>query len=227
MVEGVSDQFESKAGEPEAAPSRPSPHTSPGFDNRQFWEERYTTKLDLGSGAGSRGEFLEYKKELLTRLIDEFDIQSILDVGCGDIEVVKDLAFSGEYTGIDLSPSIVARNQELRPSWTFIEGDFLELARRVQLQADLVIGFDVLIHQHDYETYRTFVRELANATRVVAVINGFDALPRSGRVSANCAYHEPITQTVREVAGGELAVTTPFRNTTIVQLEKRPGEDPQ
>src|SRR3712207_597767 len=88
---------------------------SSGFDNRQFWEERYTTNLDLGSGAGSRGEYLAYKQELLRQKIAEFRPQSILDVGCGDIEVTKDLPFAGDYTGIDLSTSIIARNRALRP----------------------------------------------------------------------------------------------------------------
>jgi SAM-dependent methyltransferase len=207
------DQTESEQGLHHSAH-----HTPQGFDNREFWERRYTTDLELGSGAGSRGEFLEYKRRVLDQMIEEFHPRSILDVGCGDIEVTKDLAFSGEYIGIDLSPSIVARNQTLRPEWKFIAGDFLDLVRRDQLGADLVICFDVLIHQHDYETYRTFVRELLNAARRVAVINGFE----KGRVrSKNCAYHEPITHTLTELGEGRVKVIEPFRNSLIMQVDKR------
>ncbi len=199
-----------------------SVHSSPqGFDNRDFWEKRYTTNLELGSGAGSRGEHLEYKKALLSQLIEEIDPRSILDVGCGDIEVTKDLSFSGEYTGIDLSPSIVARNRTLRPSWKFIEGDFLEIVQRDRLTADLVICLDVLIHQHDYETYTVFVRELVNATRRAAVISGFEQ-PRKGRkVNPNTAYHEPITQTLTELDQGRIEIIGPFRNSLVVRLDKR------
>jgi SAM-dependent methyltransferase len=196
-------------------------HRSPqGFDNREFWETRYTTDLELGSGAGSRGEFLEYKRRLLCQVIGEFHPRSILDVGCGDIEVTKDLPFSGEYTGIDLSPSIMARNRTLQPAWNFVEGDFLDIVRRDRLAADLVICFDVLIHQHDYETYRAFVRELVNATRKVAVINGFEQPRKRKRVNPNTAYHEPITQTVTELGEGRIKIIGPFRNSLVVQIDK-------
>jgi SAM-dependent methyltransferase len=197
-------------------------HRSPqGFDNREFWERRYTTDLELGSGAGSRGGFLDEKRRLLCQMIEEFHPRSILDVGCGDIEVTKDLPFSGEYTGIDLSPSIIARNQMLQPMWNFIEGDFLDIVRRDRLAADLVICFDVLIHQHDYETYRAFVRELVTATRRVAIINGFEQPRRRKRVNPNTAYHEPITHTLTELGEGRMKILGPFRNSLVVQIDKR------
>jgi SAM-dependent methyltransferase len=207
-------------GEDQAGSEKGSHRSSQGFDNRKFWETRYTTDPTLGSGAGSRGKFLEYKREVLCQVIEEFHPRSILDVGCGDIEVTKDLPFSGEYTGIDLSPTIVARNRMLQPAWNFIEGDFLDLVRRGGLTADLVICFDVLIHQHDYETYRAFVRELVNAARRVAVINGFEQ-PRNGRVSKNCAFHEPVTRTLTELGEGQMRIIGPFRNSLIVQIDKR------
>jgi SAM-dependent methyltransferase len=210
-------------GEPEQVLHHSAPCPPQTFDNREFWEKRYTTDLKLGSGAGSRGEFVEYKRRLLRQMIEEFYPRSILDVGCGDIEATKDLPFSGEYTGIDLSPSIVARNRTLRPAWNFIVGDFLDIIGRDQLKADLVICFDVLIHQHDDETYRDFVRELVNASREVVVINGFESLPRRGRVSRNTAYHEPITHTITKLGVGQMKIIEPFRNSLIVQINKRPA----
>ncbi len=41
------------------------------FNNRRYWETRYTTDLASGSGVGSRGEYLAYKWELLGRLIEK------------------------------------------------------------------------------------------------------------------------------------------------------------
>jgi SAM-dependent methyltransferase len=208
-------------GENQAESERELHSSPPGFDNREFWETRYTTNTTLGSGAGSRGEFLEYKREVLCQAIEEFHPRSILDVGCGDIEVTKDLPYSGEYTGIDLSPSIVARNRTRQPAWNFIEGDFLDIVRHDRLAADLVICFDVLIHQHDYETYRAFVRELVNAARKVAVINGFEQPRKRKRVNPNTAYHEPITHTLTELGEGQMKIIGPFRNSLIVQIDKR------
>ena len=195
---------------------------SAGFDNRLFWETRYSTDIATGSGAGSRGQFLGYKRRLLDRLIAEFQPASILDVGCGDIEVTKDLRFGGTYTGVDLSPSVIERNATLRPDWTFLTGDFIALAQEGRLGADLVLAFDVLIHQHDEETYQAFVRELINVAGKVAVMNGFDD-PRSG-YKGNVAFHEPLPRTVAKIGTGQMLLGDRFRRTQIVLVVKTAGE---
>jgi SAM-dependent methyltransferase len=222
----LNSQGSTRGGDPDE-PEQGLNDSPQGFDNREFWERRYTTDLELGSGAGSRGEFLEHKRRLLCQVIKEFHPRSILDVGCGDIEVTKELPFSGEYTGIDLSPSIIARNRALQPAWNFVEGDFLDIVRRNRLAADLVICFDVLIHQHDYETYRAFVRELVNAARKVAVINGFEQPRKRKWVNPNTAYHEPITHTVTGLGEGRMKIIGPFRNSLVVQVEKRSAQGAQ
>ena len=130
------------------------------FDNLEFWEERYRTNIALGSGGGSRGDALRFKRELLTSLLERLQPRTVLDIGCGDIEVTRDLALTGAYTGIDISPYVIERNRALRPDWEFRQGDFVAMAREEALQADLVLCFDVLIHQHDRETYRAFLRSL-------------------------------------------------------------------
>lgn len=56
----------------------------------------------LGSGIGSRGEMLGLKRGLLSRAIPEDGDLSILDCGCGDLEIVKDFPWKA-YTGIDVS----------------------------------------------------------------------------------------------------------------------------
>ena len=191
------------------------------FDNRQFWDARYRTDPELGSGPGSRGEFVEQKRNLMVRAIDEFDPGSILDVGCGDIEVTKDLPFSGHYTGIDLSPTVVARNRRSRPDWTFLDGDFLELLSREQLVADLVLCFDVLIHQHDYATYRAFVRGLVDAAQTAAIFNGFEEPRGMRRRRKITAYHEPLTRTLEDLGVTGATIVGPFRHSLVVQVDKR------
>ena len=208
--------------EPDGAEKPSTQQTSePEFDNRSFWETRYTTDLARGSGAGSRGEFLDYKRRLLDRLIAEFQPASILDVGCGDIEVTKELQFGGTYTGVDLSPFVIERNATLRPDWTFAAGDFLALAEEGRLGADLVLAFDVLIHQHDEQTYHAFVRGLINVAGKVAVMNGFDD-PRRG-YRGNVAFHEPLTDTVARIGTGQMVLGDKFRRTRIVLVDKTVG----
>lgn len=190
------------------------------FDNASFWDERYRTNIELGSGAGSRGEFLAYKRELMQGIVDRLRPRSILDVGCGDLEVMRELAFDGAYTGIDISPFVIERNRELRPDWTFVAGDFVELAQSKDMHADLVVCLDVLIHQHERETYRAFVRALLGASRIATVMNGFAGERPTRKLSPNVAYHEPITQTLRELGVADWEVVATYRRTALMLVQK-------
>lgn len=193
--------------------------TMQGFDNATFWEDRYQTNIALGSGAGSRGAFLRLKRRLLTELLERFQPAFILDVGCGDIEVARTLSFDGAYTGIDLSPFVIERNRTIRPDWRFIQGDFLALERSQDVRADLVLCLDVLIHQHDKETYRAFVRALLAASRSVLVVNGFETLPKSGKLSPNVAFHEPLSDTLRASGVTSMEALAGMRRTGIFLVE--------
>ncbi len=84
-----------------------------------------------------------------------------------------------------------------------------------------MICFDVLIHQHNFDTYRAFVREIVNATREVAIINGYETTGPNGHVELICAFHEPLTHTLAEVGEGQVTVVGPFRTTQIVRIDKR------
>ena len=190
-----------------------------GFDNASFWDERYRTNIELGSGAGSRGEFLAYKRDLMQGIVDRVRPRSILDVGCGDLEVMRELVFDGAYAGIDVSPFVIERNRRLRPEWRFVAGDFVALAESENLHADLVVCLDVLIHQHDRETYRAFVRALLGASRAAAVMNGFAKHRPTRKWSPNVAFHEPIAQTLRERGVEEWEVLASYRRTALVLVE--------
>ena len=189
------------------------------FDNKNFWENRYKTNLELGSGRGSRGKPLCIKKTILNKILEEFKPDSVLDVGCGDIEVVKDLPMVN-YTGIDLSPFIMEKNRIKRPNWRFITGDFIELYKKNPLESDLVICFDVLIHQFHYETYQEIIRLLSKCCRKICLLSGFEESPGSKFPSETTAFHEPITRTLRKVGIEDMKTIGKYRNATIVFFKK-------
>jgi SAM-dependent methyltransferase len=188
------------------------------FDNRRFWDTRYTVNPELGSGIGSRGPNLKYKRGLLRDVVRAHTPTSILDVGCGDIEVVKDLPFDGTYIGIDVAPSIVARNRRLKPGWTFIEGSFPHVANGSSLESDLVICFDVIIHLHDYGSYWEVVSGLVDACKRIGVVSGFETTPREQFASEITAYHEPITTTLRRAGVTNMDIVGQYRGTAVVRF---------
>jgi hypothetical protein len=200
----------------DATPDRTPRPGQAQFDNQKFWNERYSTNMALGSGIGSRGDVAEQKRALLQTVIDEHRVTSILDVGCGDTEIVRKLTFDGSYIGIDIAEVVISRNSDLAPDWEFLHGDFVTIVRDQPLAADMVVCMDVLIHQHDSDYYAAFVQELVGATRLVGVIAAYDEVPPAHYASQITAYHGPITDMLRLYGATDVRVVDEYRGTAVV-----------
>jgi hypothetical protein len=85
----------------------------------------------------------------------------------------------------------------------------------------LVLCLDVLIHQHDRETYRELLRALLGVSQVALVVNGFDTRAHSSRLSPNVAFHEPITQTLHDCGVERTELLATFRRTAFVLVDVR------
>ncbi len=129
------------------------------FDNREFWNERYAQFPELGSGAGSRGYSAWFKRELMGRIVRHNAIGSIVDIGCGDLCWLQDdLLADLDYTGVDISEYIVQQNQQRFPQSRFLVHDIVGTA--LDVQADLVVSYDVLIHQTTQATFEAALRHI-------------------------------------------------------------------
>ncbi|MBP9534951.1 MAG: class I SAM-dependent methyltransferase [Pseudoxanthomonas sp.] len=163
------------------------------MDNKSFWDERYTQEPWLGSGAGSRGVAAHYKAEMLRRLIAANPVRSVLDVGCGDMcWLVASGSYPGwmdgvAYTGLDISRVIVDKSAKAFPQCRFLHHDITAVP--VSDSADLLICFDVLLHQVDRLPFDAALANLLAGVRqhalvsypgepaadpVIPVVEGFD-----------------------------------------------------
>jgi SAM-dependent methyltransferase len=109
----------------------------------KIYENSYWGK---GSGGGSSPEVTQPYKIFLEDFIRQNDIESIVDLGCGDWQFSQFLDFgSATYIGIDASKSVIANNQQSfsRPGVSFanLPKDYNELP-----SADLLVCKDVLMH---------------------------------------------------------------------------------
>ncbi len=163
---------------------------SEAFPNATFWQWRYVTHPDLGSGIGSRGRPLLDKRALLSAVIDLLSPASVLDVGCGDGEATRGLPIPS-YLGLDLSPEAVRLAREHRPEGEFRIGTLTDES----LRAELTICLDVLIHQADGEKYQDLVRRLLTSATRALLVSGFDhpVQPASSMVH----FHEPLSESLR------------------------------
>jgi len=136
-------------------------------DNRSFWNHRYIAFPQIGSGPGSRGYATAIKKKIIRQAIEKYKIKSILDIGCGDVCWLDDeITNACTYTGCDIAETIIERNKAERSvSSHFLLHDIVSESPPVT--ADLVICFDVLIHQ----TVRAeFIAALANILSAIGKV---------------------------------------------------------
>lgn len=113
------------------------------------------------SGPGSDLDHNAVYLRLLQTLIRDpaLNIRSVLDVGCGDWTLGKEIDWRGiDYNGMDIVPSVVAANQAHFGCQTvsFRTGD---LAHDVLPPADLLIAKDVLQHLSN-DSIATFIPKL-------------------------------------------------------------------
>ncbi len=138
------------------------------FNNNLFWNYRYFTNPELGSGLGSRSKFINYKLKLLKDLGIE-KANSVLDVGCGDLEIISKLKIK-KYIGVDVSEQALKIAKKKLP-----EGFYFNYRNREQIPvSDLVICFDVAIHQETREKYLDLINFLVSKTGNHLIISGYD-----------------------------------------------------
>jgi hypothetical protein len=118
------------------------------MESATFWDNRYRSFPELGSGPGSRGYAALYKRRLVKASIKQFSVSSIVDIGCGDLcWLDKEILECCSYRGVDVSPVAIERAKVAYPSLPFDVYDVT--APTFDIKADLVVSFDVLIHQID------------------------------------------------------------------------------
>jgi len=129
------------------------------MDNRRFWNDRYQRLPELGSGPGSRAYAAWIKQRLIREVVAKHRIRSILDIGCGDLcWLQKDVIEGVAYCGCDISEVIVERNRARFPQLTFLHHDVA--GTPLPQTAELIVCFDVLIHQIELEAFQRALRHV-------------------------------------------------------------------
>ena len=124
-----------------------------------------------GSGPGSRGYAAAYKNTVIRRVIQEDAIRTIFDIGCGDLcWLDNQIAQSCGYVGFDISEVVIAKNAAANPSLRFLVHD-IAAAPIIGETADLVVSFDVLIHQIERATFLVALTNILAGARKLALVS--------------------------------------------------------
>ena len=107
---------------------------------RNLWKEP-----ESRSGSGSTLAATERLREILPNIIAENNIESVLDIPCGDMNWMNHLDLPVSYIGADIVPDIVKRNQQLHGNH-LRSFQVLDVVQDQLPRADLVICRDLFLH---------------------------------------------------------------------------------
>jgi hypothetical protein len=131
-----------------------------------YWEQRY--KMGGNSGAGSYDRLAEFKANFLNRFVEDHNIASVVEYGCGDGAQLK-LARYPLYTGVDISVTAVERCRRSfdgDPCKTFLHSD----AQTLKITADLALSLDVVYHLVEDSVFDAYMRRLFDSAARFVII---------------------------------------------------------
>lgn len=134
------------------------------MESINYWNTRY---LEGGnSGAGSTGRLNSFKAEYLNSVIQKYQIQSILDFGCGQ-GAILDFIKIEEFLGYDISPSVVTT---LKDKYRFDSKKFFTNILGELLPKDLVLSFDVIFHMVENAEYEEYIKQIFKFAKKIVLI---------------------------------------------------------
>lgn len=204
------------------------------FDNEIFRPLQYSLCPHLGSDISSSENNLEKKSELL-KLLNIESAPGVLDVGCGDLEVVKEFDLQ-DYVGVDSAPLVIKTARAKRSDWTFI---LLEENEDSIPEKHTVLCFEVLIHQKSHEDYERLIDFLARKTRHRLIVSGYTTKQEHINTNHMVYFHESLIyslqktgkfRTIQKISthsDGDIIVADVAENSNIVAeiLEKNIPEE--
>lgn len=139
-----------------------------------YWNDHY--KKGGRSGEGDTDESRYWKMGILQENGVKYE-NSVIDVGCGDMEFWKEFPVS-DYTGIDISQNIIEKNKFKYPKYKFYCSDS---SIPHKISAQYVTCFDMLFHIMDTTKYIMTLANLVYYTQDKLFIytwqkNPFDSL---------------------------------------------------
>lgn len=151
-------------------------------------------KFDSGSGGSGSDTKIASFSHILTEIIEEKDIKSIVDAGCGTMRWQKPFLETidpVEYIGIDTCESIIRENTENFPDLTFIHAALEEAD--IPKNKDLIICRDVLMHLPLDITKQILIKFKESGAKYLAIGSFITRTPNQN-IEIDDFYNIDITQ---------------------------------
>jgi SAM-dependent methyltransferase len=169
--------------------------------SNQFWERHYA--VGGSSGPGSRGSLADAKAEVVNRIIESRNVESVVEFGCGDGYQLG-LLRPPRYIGVDVSASAIEMCRKIfraDESKRFIVQDRDKRAGRDEvLKAEMALSMDVIYHLVDQDGFERYMTDLFNAAQRLVLIYSTDEVNWRSEPEYTC--HRPFSNWVSAHATG-------------------------
>jgi len=159
----------------------------------KFYERLWVQKVSLGPT----------RRAVAAKLAGRLTVDSrVLDVGCGIGELLGELADGGEvtigqFTGIDVSPAMIAKARRRHPELTFEVRDASALREILPATDNVREMFDVVLCTHSLPYYGDPQKVLADMAAVMAP----EGVLLLAQASANTPYDAAVLSLVKLTTG--------------------------
>lgn len=130
-----------------------------------YWQKRY---LEGGnSGVGSYTFFAEFKAEILNTFVNDNQVQTVIEFGCGDGNQLR-LASYPKYLGFDISSDAIAecrKSFESEPRYSF-----KLMSEYSGERSDLSLSLDVVYHLVEDDVFEEYMVTLFKAANRYVII---------------------------------------------------------
>lgn len=144
------------------------------FNSLDYWEKRYAAGGN--SGDGSYGRLSNFKAAFINKFIEEKNINSAVEMGCGDGHQLSIINYP-KFTGLDVSATVIA---QCRAKFSSDSSKRFEVYNPAMfqanesLQADLALSLDVLYHIVEEPTYLQYLKDLFSLGKRYVVVYSTD-----------------------------------------------------
>lgn len=118
------------------------PNMNEVFNN--IYKDNLWGDNDSVSGSGSNLSQTKKIIEEIPKILEKYDIKSLLDAPCGDFYWMKEIEMNIKYIGMDIVSGVIKENQKYKKTnRTFLVGD---LTDDTLPKVDLILCRDCLVH---------------------------------------------------------------------------------
>jgi hypothetical protein len=153
---------------------------------KNYWEKRY--KNGGNSGDGSYGIECNFKTDFINQIIQDLNIKTINDFGCGDGNQINQISGYTQYNGYDISQTAI-KNCKIKYS----NNNRMKFHESIDTfePSDLTMSLDVLYHIIEDDLYYGYLNSLIElSTKYILIYSTNHTLNNSNKPSSHIVWRE-------------------------------------